>query len=195
MAKPKLFPHSGLICLALIAGAAGCTQSPVTPPGATASASFNDQLIATVAAIDRPRRILTLQSADGDTAQVGVTDAVRNFDRIEKGDKVRLTVHTRVVVTAAGNAALPGVIVDERGGTAPLGSKPAGVWAARAQRSVQIVSVDRATHSVAFREPDGRVGTIVVQNPENYALADGLQPGSFVTVVRTDAVAVSVDKV
>jgi hypothetical protein len=34
-----------------------------------------------------------------------------------------------------------------------------------------------------------------VQNPANYAMADGLQPGSYVTVVQTDAVAVSVDKI
>ena len=49
-------------------------------------------------------------------------------------------------------------------------------------------------HTVTYREPDGTTDSFTVQNPANYAMADGLQPGSFVTVVETDAIAVSVDK-
>lgn len=180
------------VCTVLLLGMAGCT--PATPSGTTASAVFDDQATAAVIGIDRGRRGLTLKSPDGQVTQVYVTDAVRNFDRIAVGDTVRVTVHSRLQVTAAGSVALPGVIVDQAAGRAPRGAKPAGIWAARTQRSVQIVSVDKVGHTVTCREPDGTTDSFTVQNPANYAMADGLQPGSFVTVVETDAIAVSVDK-
>ncbi len=72
---------------------------------------------------------------------------------------------------------------------------PAALLATQTQRSVQIVSVDRTTHTVTFKEPDGSVYTLVVQNPANYALADGLQPGTYVVVTETQVVAVSADRV
>jgi hypothetical protein len=174
----------------------GCTPAtPVTPPGTTATAEFNGQATARVIGIDKAHRGVTLQSPDGQVVRLNVTDAVRNFDRIAIGDTVRVTVHSRLEVTAAGNQALPGVIVDQGGARAAPGAKPAGIWALRTQHSVQIVSVDKVGHTVTFREPDGTLDSFTVQNPANYAMADGLQPGSYVTVVETDAVAVSVDKI
>ena len=182
----------GYVCAAISLGFAGCT--PPTPPGATTSAAFNDQVTATVIGIDRAKRGLTLRSSEGQVAEVYVSDAVRNFDRIAVGDTVQLTVHARFEVTATGNSSLPGVIAEEGMARAPAGSRPAGIWAARTQRSVQIVSVDKVGHTVTFREPDGRVDSFTVQNPANYAFADGLQPGSYVTVVETNAVAASVNR-
>ena len=117
------------VCTVLLLGMAGCT--PATPSGTTASAVFDDQATAAVIGIDRGRRGLTLKSPDGQVTQVYVTDAVRNFDRIAVGDTVRVTVHSRLQVTAAGSVALPGVIVDQAAGRAPRGAKPAGIWAAR----------------------------------------------------------------
>ena len=184
--------RTGFVCAAISFDLAGCT--PPTPPGATASAAFNDQVTGTVVGIDQAKRGLTLRSPEGQVAEVYVSDAVRNFDRIAVGDTVRLTAHARFEVTAAGNSPLPGVTVEEGMARAPVGSRPEGIWAARTQRSVQIVSVDKVGHTVTFREPDGRVDSFTVQNPANYAFADGLQPGSYVTVVETNAIAASVDK-
>lgn len=186
----------GFFCCAPLLALTGCTPAtPVTPPGTTASAEFNDEATAKVIGIDKAHRGLTLQSPDGQVVQINVSDAVRNFDRIAVGDTVRLTVHSHIQVTAAGNQSLPGVIVDQGGARAAPGAKPAGIWAFRTQRSVQIVSVDKVGHTVTFREPDGTLDSFTVQNPANYAMADGLQPGSYVTVVETDAVAVSVEKI
>ena len=61
------------------------------PPGATASAAFDNQVTATVVGVDRAKRGLTLRSPDGQVADAYVSDAVRNFDRIAVGDTVRLT--------------------------------------------------------------------------------------------------------
>ncbi len=171
-----------------------CT--PATPAGATASATYNEQVTAQVTAIDKARRQLILQSAQGQVAQVDVPAEVRNFDRIEVGDTVRVVYHSQLDVRVAGNAQpIPGVIVQSGMAGAALGEKPAGLWAVRTQRSVQIVSVDTASHTVTYREPDGSLDSLVVQNPANYALADGLRPGTIVDVTKTDTIAVSVDKI
>jgi len=182
----------GYVCTAVSLGLAGCAGP--TPPGATASAAFNNQVTASVSAIDRARRGLTLKAPDGKVAKVYVSNEVRNFDNIRVGDTVRITVHTRLDVIAAGNHSLPGVIVDEGMARAPVGSMPAAIWGARTQRSVQIMSVDKVAHAVTFREQDGSVYRVTVQNPANYAFADGLKVGSYVTVVDTEAVAASVDR-
>jgi len=192
MLATSLLRRASLYCAILLLGIAGCT--PATPPGTSASADSSDQARATVIGVDKARRALTLRAPDGRTGQLVVSSAVRNFDQIAVGDTVRVTTYSHVTVTTTGNTALPATIA-EGAVTAPSGSKPAGIFASRMQRSVQIVSVDRIGHTVTFREPDGSVDSFTVQNPANFAMADGLRPGSYVTVVATDAVAVSVDKI
>jgi len=185
----------GYLFAAISLGFAGCAQpTPPTPTGATVSAGFADQVTASVVGIDRARRELTLKSPEGQVAQVHVSDAVRNFGGIAVGDTVSLKARARIQVIAAGNRSLPGVIVEEDIARAPVGYKPAAIWAARTQRSVQVVSVDKFSHTVTFREQDGRVHSVTAQNPANYAFADGLQPGSYLTVVTTEVIAASVDR-
>ena len=182
----------GYIFAAISLGFAGCAQPGA--PGSTVSAGFAGQVTATVVGVDRATRGLTLKSPDGQVAQVHVSDAVRNFDGIAVGDTVRMKARVRLQVIAAGNRSLPGVIVEEDTARAPVGYKPAAIWAARTQRSVQIVSVDKLSHTVTFREQDGSVHSVTAQNPANYAFADGLQPGSYLTVVTTEVIAASVDR-
>ena len=109
---------------------------------------------------------------------------------------MRVSYYARVDFEVAGNQApVEGVIEQGSGVRAPAGQMPAALLATQTQRSVQIVSVDRTTHTVTFKEPDGSVYALVVQNPANYALADGLQPGTYVVVTETQVVAVSADRV
>jgi hypothetical protein len=170
--------------------------APTTPPGATTSATYGNSATAQVTAVDKARRELVLQSSDGRVARVEVPPDVRNFNQIKVGDTVRISYRTRVDIAVAGNQPpVTGVTVEAGGARAPAGQKPAGLWATRTQRAVQIVSVDRNSHTVTFREPDGSLDSIVVQDPANYALADGLRPGTYVVVTETSAVAASVDKI
>ena len=86
------------------------------------------------------------------------------------------------------------VIVGVGADRAAKGQTPAAAMTVSAKRSVEIVSVDRSSHTVTFREPDGSVDSIVVQNPNNFALADGLRPGTIVDVTVTAVAAVVVQK-
>jgi hypothetical protein len=137
-----------------------------------------------------------LQDSAGQAATVQASDAVQNFDQIKVGDTVRVDYEERVDVRVQGGATppIPGVIVQAAGTHAAKGQKPNGAFVVSAKRSVQIVSVDRTSHTVTFREPDGTLDSIVVQNPDNFALADGLRPGTIVDVTETVATAVAVQR-
>jgi hypothetical protein len=187
----RLSALAGTLCTAILLG---CT--PVTPPGATTSASYDEHATALVTAIDKTHRRLTLQSSDGQSATVVAPPEVQNFPQIQVGDTIRLTYRAQLDIRVAGNVApIPGVIVETGGLRAQPGAKPAGLWTTRTRRSVQIVSVDRTSHTFTYREPDGSLDSIVVENPANFPLADGLTPGTIVDVTETEAVALSVAKI
>jgi hypothetical protein len=180
--------------LALSSTLAACALP--TPQGATASANYSDQLTAQVTAVDKTRRLMTLRGPQGNVATIKVADGVQNFNQIQVGDKVRINYMERIDVTVAGkHQPLDVIVVQSSASRAPRGQMPAGSGAVTAKRSVQIVSVDKNSHTVTFREGDGTLDSYVVQNPANYAFADGLQPGTVVDVAETAAMAISVDRV
>ena len=184
-------------CIVTLAGSlalGACT--PATPPGATASTTYSDQAKVKVTGVDRSSRMITLQDARGQTTTVRASDAVRNFDQITVGDTVTVDYQERIEILVRGVNAAPiqGVIVGVGADRAAKGQTPAAAMVVSAKRSVEIVSVDRSSHTVTFREPDGSVDSIVVQNPDNFALADGLRPGTIVDVTVTAVAAVVVQK-
>jgi hypothetical protein len=184
-------------CILTLAGSlalGACT--PATPPGATASTTYSDQAKVKVTGVDRSSRMITLQDARGQTTTVRASDAVRNFDQIMVGDTVTVDYQERIEILVRGVNAAPiqGVIVGVGADRAAKGQTPAAAMVLSAKRSVEIVSVDRSSHTVTFREPDGSVDSIVVQNPNNFALADGLRPGTIVDVTVTAVAAVVVQK-
>jgi hypothetical protein len=170
--------------------------TPDTTPTSVASrgATIEGQL--KVVSIDKARRSLTLEDPSGHVAKVRATDAVRNFDQIQVGDTVKIAYNVEVIAKVRGHnvPAIPGVIVQGENRRAAKGLKPMGQDKITAMRSVTIVSVDKATHTVTFREPDGSVDSLVVQDPKNYAFLNELKPGVVVDVTKTESLAISVEK-
>src|SRR4051812_741843 len=66
----------------------GGTTAPA-PPGAY-SAQNVVTVVATVKALDKPTRTITLEGSDGHTVDVVATDEVRNFDQLKVGDHVAI---------------------------------------------------------------------------------------------------------
>src|SRR5205085_10581536 len=89
---------------------------------------------AMVEAIDKKNRILTLRNAEGQVRTLAVDPSVKNFDQIERGDKVRVEYLESVAVyieapgSASGGAAPAGAAGSARAvEVAPKGEKPSGV--------------------------------------------------------------------
>ncbi|HET6607504.1 MAG TPA: hypothetical protein VFG62_12570 [Rhodopila sp.] len=174
---------------------AGCT--PPTQPGATASAHYEEDVTAQVIAMNKAKRQLTLQGPRGGVAVFQVSDKVPNFDQINVGDTIKASYMERIDAVVQGSQSQPinGTIVQTATSGAAKGQQPFRTSMISAKQSVQIVSVDRTSHTITFRGPDGMFDSFVVENPQNYAFADGLQPGTIVDVTETAAIVLSLQKV
>jgi hypothetical protein len=191
--RKRLLTSAWTLALLLPLALTDCV--PATRPGATASATYSDQATAKVIGVNKSDRLITLQDPEGQVGTVQAPEAVRNFDQITTGDTVLIDYQKHIVIEVQGNVApIPGVIVQTAVARAPKGHKPGGIFLTKTRRSVEIVSVDRASHTVTFREPDGTLDSLVVENPKNFALADGLRPGTVVDVTETDSTALAVQK-
>ena len=85
------------------------TASPAyieTQGGAATVDTFTAR--AKISAIDAPRRKLTLTSRDGTEATVKAGPEVRNFDQLQVGDRVKVTIGEEVAVAFRKGGGAPG---------------------------------------------------------------------------------------
>lgn len=170
--------------------------APRTPVGTEVTTSVSGELQAVVVATDKVSRQMVLRGPDGNMATIDVPPEMRNFSQVMPGDTVRLTYRARVDLLVAGTSApVTGVEFAVGAARSDLGQMPRGILGTQTRWSVRIVSVDRVTHTATFQEPGGRISSITAVNPENFALVDGLRPGTNVVVTVTRALAASIDRV
>jgi hypothetical protein len=190
--------RSLLIVAALVAS--GCKQSEKTetkdePRTGHAEASNEVTARATVTAVDRAARSITLKREDGKTFGLLCGPEVRNFDQIAMGDtlKVRYKESLAVELKAPGAAVEP-ASATVAAGRAQAGEKPGGAIGAQLNATVRIESVDLESNIVVFTTPDGRMETVRVVRPEGKEFIRKLKKGDNVEITYTEAVAITVDK-
>ena len=183
-----------LLCAVVATGCVAPVQS--LRPGAGTTVGYEGQASARIIAVRRSARLMTVRSPSGQEATLYVGPEVRNFSQMRAGDTVRLT-YQRVLEVHVRGGTVPssGVLVDQDVATAAPGERPAALWHGRATRTVQVVSIDRNTRTVTYREPDGFLDSVVVQDPRNYWLVDRLSPGTLVDVTDYQTLAVSVERI
>ena len=146
---------------------------------------------ATVTAIDRATREVTLVTKDGTKSIVKAGPEVANFAQIEVGDRVKATVTDQVVIFVrkpgepSGDGA-SGVVA-----LAPLGEKPGGLLADTVEITARVKSVDLKRHTATLQLPDGTSKTFDVR-PDVDLTKETV--GTDVVICTTEAVAVSVEK-
>ena len=158
-------------------------------PGGVLIEKFKET--ATVTAIDRATRKVTLVKTDGSQATFVAGPEVANFAQIQVGDQVKATVTDRVSIfvpkpgeSAADVAA--GVLA-----LAPLGEKPGGVMADTVQFTAKVTAVSLWHHTATLQLPDGSSKTVKVR-PDVALTKDNV--GAEVVIRITEAVAISVEK-
>lgn len=188
-AKNRLWGAIPVLAAALIAS---CSSTPEAPT----QAQITDEVAveATILAVDKASRELTLQRSDGTSVVVVAGPEVRNFDQIEAGSKVT----ARYVVSLSARRLGP-----DDPGTQPT----AGVAAARAkpgelpgaaigagvELTVVVKSVDLEQHLVVFTDPDGVIHAVEAQRDEGRRFIAGLKPGDRVELVYAEALALAVE--
>jgi hypothetical protein len=141
------------------------TGAAVTAEGVAGGAVVQtSQLTATVVAINKASRRVTLLSADGIKQTVKVGPEAINFDQIRLGDTLKVEVTQELVVKMAA----PGESADDGGAAvvalAPKGAKPGGVMAETTQTTAKVAAIDQQKRTATLQFQDGSTRTVPVRS-------------------------------
>ena len=170
--------------MATSAYVAAQTPAPPAPDPLKAAVTVT----ATIEAIDRNSRLVTLKGPKGNLATVYVDPSMKRFDELKIGDKVTaeytesIAVHVRKPGEPAPPAATGGV-------TRGQGASPGATAAAQETVTVTVEAIDKANQSVTVKRQDGGIVSFRVQNPKYLEMA---KPGDTVDITYTQALMVDV---
>ncbi len=145
-------------------------------------------LTATIEAIDRTARLITLKGPEGNLATVHADEKMKRFDELKVGDKVTATYYESIVV----NVRKPGDPAPPASGasaTAGKGASPGGTIAAQETVTVTVQSIDPKNQSVTVKRQDGGIVSLRVRNPKNI---ENVKVGDTVDITFTGALLIEV---
>jgi hypothetical protein len=148
-------------------------------------------ITATVKAIDKKNRMVTLQSSDGKVAKVKCGPEVRNFAQIHVGDKVKTSLLETVELFVTGSNEPTAERVTEVS-RAPLGSKPGFAAVDAVEVKASVVAINYQTREVTLKGPEGKI-IKVKAGPEVKRLNE-VNVGDSVVARLTRAVSIEVSK-
>lgn len=143
---------------------------------------------ATIEAIDRSSRQITLKNEKGELATIVAGPEVKRFDELKVGDTVSATYYESVAV----NVRRPGDPGPTPGGAAVTpgaGPRPGATAAVQQSVTVTVQSIDKPNQSVTVKRADGSIVSFRVQNPKYLDMA---KAGDTVDITYTQAVLVEV---
>ena len=193
MKKPALIIIAIAIAAAFAVNASAQTSvvKGSSEPG-KASIEQTVDVTATVIAIDRTTRDITLKGPKGNWIVVTAGPDVKNFDQINVGDKVHARYIEALVLELKHGSDLAVTRTDESGaqGAAP-GAQPHGVAGRRITVVADVVAVNRETQIVTLRGPQLTVD-MKVADP---AQLKRIRKGDQVYATYTQALAMVVEAV
>jgi hypothetical protein len=140
-------------------------------------------LTATIEAIDKSNRLVTLKGEKGNVVTVHADETVKRFDELKVGDKVTATYYESLAVNVRkpGDPAPP---AGTTGGVTPRTGGPGATAAMQDTITVTVQSVDLANRSVTVRKQDGSVVSMRVENPQ---YLQAVKAGDTVDITYTRA--------
>jgi Cu/Ag efflux protein CusF len=148
----------------------------------------------TVESVDVPNRLLTVKNEAGKLQTINVDESVRNFDKLDKGDKISIRFKKAVAAEIKPpGTGIKGVETQENVQRAKPGERPGGVAESTVRATIKVKNVDLKQNTLTFVGPKGVTRTIAVKNPEMRAYLKKLKPGDEVEVAYTEALVVEVD--
>jgi len=144
---------------------------------------------ATVEAIDRSTREVTLKQPDGKYVVVEIPTEVTRFDAMKVGDTVTVRYHENVVLRIQGAGEAP-KNTEESAMTRNAGAKPGGSIATQRTVTVTVTAIDMTVPSITFTGPHNWTYSSKVE--DKAALAK-VKVGDKIDITWTEAVAIAVD--
>ena len=144
---------------------------------------------ATITAIDKSSRTITLKGPKGDELKIEAGPEVTNFDQLKVGDIVDMRYRETLALELKKGG---GMKVEKTEKAAAVGAKPGATPAGVVGRQVTVVGdvikVDAATQTVTVKGPQ-RTVELKVRDPEQFKL---IAVGDQIQATYTEALALAV---
>ena len=148
------------------------------------------KLTATITAIDKATRDVTLKGPQGNEVTVTAGPDVKNFDKMRVGDQVDVQYVEAVTLELKKGGGQPVARTEQAGAKgAKPGEQPAGVVGRQVTIVADVIAVDPAKQIVTLRGPQ-RTVNLTVSDPEQFKL---IAKGDQVEATYTQALAMSVE--
>ncbi len=185
--------YAAICTLALTAALGGGPAAAEVPAGQTAPERVAAALTvatATVTAVDKAAREVTLSDADGNSFTLPVGPEVRNFDQVEVGDKLKIQYFERLALSLSpGAGGATARIEKTEVSRADPGQKPHGTITRQVDVIAEVVALDAAARTVTLR---GQKGTITLQVADDVDLSK-VAVGDSVKARYAETLAISVE--
>lgn len=177
-----------LSALALPVAAQTGGVAVATAPGKGAVAE-TVKVEATISAIDKAARAVTLKSAKGEELTVTAGPEVKNFDQMKVGDVVTVEYLRALALELKKGGGLIVQRTEQAGGAAAKpGEKPAGAVGRQVKVVADVVDLDPARQTVKLKGPQ-RTVELHIADPEQFKR---IAKGDQVEATFTEAVAIAV---
>jgi len=146
---------------------------------------------ATVEAVDKAARTVTLKMPNGNSRTIVAGEEVKNFDQIKAGDKVNVQYAEALTIELKKDGkAVVGRTESAGMQTAAKGEKPGAVAMREVVAVADVVNVDAAKKIVSVKNKEGKIIDLNVRDPEQLKL---IKKGDQVQATYTEAVAISLE--
>jgi Cu/Ag efflux protein CusF len=178
--------HIVLAGLVAMAGAAApaVAQKPITKVNAISAT-------ATVQAIDSTARKVTLRNDKGEEDTFVVGPAMKRFDELKVGDKVKVTYYESLVLQVRKPGEKTNVAGVDAALTRAKGEMPGATLAAQEKMSVTVKAIDAKLPSITVTTDDGRT---VTRKVENKKYLEGVKVGDKIDVTYTESIIMDVQR-
>jgi hypothetical protein len=190
MQMRKLILISSVVLAAVAFDAGAQTQQGyVAKAPGTVGAVQTTKMTATIKAIDKKSRAVTLTGPKGGNVTVFAGPEVTNFDRLKVGNKVEVEYAEALVIELKKGGGLPvGRTESTSVVKAEPGAAPGGLGAREVKVVGDVIATDPATQHITLRGPK-RTIDVKVRDPEQFKL---IAKGDQIEATYTEAVAVDV---
>jgi hypothetical protein len=168
-------------------GEAAATEKP------SFSATQTVQLTASVVAVDREARTITLTGPEGNSHTLETDEDSNNIDKIEVGDTVNVEYVQHMSIEVFANDGMePGAGVMGAQGRNKAGETPAAMEMITTVATATVEDINIEANTFKLKWPGGEIKEYEAQNPENLKKAD---VGDLVVTTYTEAIALTLNEV
>jgi hypothetical protein len=169
----------------------GNTETSTSSTPGKASTTTATLVTATVTAVDKATRKITLKGNQGKTVDLVAGDQVKNFDQIQVGDTVTARYQEAVSLELRKSKGTTSSAAGTATVRAAPGEKPFGATAHKVNVTAEVVAVDPVKSTISLKGPNGDVVDVKVKNRDQFKV---VKPGDLVDVVYTEALAIAVTR-